>query len=239
MSGGTRKRFWAAVQLVEEAGGFVVRLDGRPLRLPGGTVLEPTGRALAEAVAAEWRLAGDAIGGLFGADDLVMTALVATMQGHVAPAPEAAAGRLIGFADSELLCYRASHPDELVALQTNGWQPWLDWLEATHGIRMRVGDGLMPLRQAESVVMALRQVVDGLPVSILTGLGVLVPALGSLVLGLAVAAGDLTGEEAFRLARLDEIFQSSHWGIDREAEAQAARLGRDIAVSVRFMALAG
>ena len=239
MSGGTRKRFWTAVQLVEEAGGFVVRLDGRPLRLPGGTVPGPTGRALAEAVAAEWSLAGDAIGGLFGADDLVMTALVATMQAHVAPAPKAAVERLSGFADSDLLCYRASHPEELVALQTGEWQPWLDWLDATHGIRMRVGQGLMPLRQPEAVVTALERVVGGLPAPVLTGLGVLVPALGSLVLGLAVAKDDLAGEDAFRLARLDEMFQSSHWGVDREAELQAAQLGRDIAVAVRFMALAG
>ncbi len=236
-----RRRFWVAAHLVEEADGLVVRLDGRPLRLPagmaGGMVLGPMPRALAEAVAGEWSLAGDGVGGSFGPDDLPVTALAATMQQHVAPAPDVAAGRLIGFAGSDLLCYRATHPDELVTLQEKAWQPWLDWLEETQGIGMRVSQGLMPISQPEPVMAGLRQLVGGLPIPILTGLGVLVPGLGSLVLGLAVAAGRLEGGEAFRLARLDETFQSSHWGIDREAEAQGARLGRDIALAARFMTL--
>jgi len=235
---GPRKRFWNDVRLVAEPDGFAVRLDAQPLRLAGGAVLRPTGRALAEAVAAEWSLAGEQVGGSFGPDDLMLTALAGTLQEHVAPAPGVTAERLARFADSDLLCYRASGPAALVALQAEAWQPCLDWLRAAHGIDLVVCHGLMPVAQPEPVLMEARRLVAGLPPEILTGLGVAVPGLGSLVLGLALAEGRLDAAEAFRLSRLDEAFQASHWGTDREAEAQAARLYVDIAVAARFMALA-
>lgn len=226
------------MKLVAEPDGYAVRLDARPLRLAGGAVLRPTGRALAEAVAAEWSLAGEQVGGSFGPDDVMLTALAGTMQEHVAPAPEVAAERLAGFAGSDLLCYRATGPAALVALQAEAWQPWLDWLRTDHGIDLMVCQGLMPVTQPEPVLMEMRRLVAGLSPVILTGLGVAVPGLGSLVLGLALAEGRLDAAEAFRLGRLDEAFQASHWGTDREAEAQAARLYADIAVAARFMSLA-
>lgn len=238
MSGVRRVRFWDDVHVVAEAGGFSVRLDARPVRVMNDAVLRPVGRTLAEALAAEWRLAGGGKGGVFGAEDFVLNGLAATMQEHVLPAPDAAADRLMGFADGELLCYRARFPDVLAALQAEAWQPWLDWLHATHAIRLRVTAGIIPVAQPEPALATLRQVLGRSSAAVLTGLGVVVPGLGSLVLGLALAERRLDAAEAVALARLDERFQTSHWGMDREAEAQAARLQVDIALAARFMTLA-
>ena len=215
-----------------------MRLDAQPVRLPNGTSLRVASRKLAEAVALEWSLAGGGEGGLFGAEDLVLTSLAGMMQEHVAPAPDAAADRLMGFARSELLCCRAAHPAALAALQDEAWQPWLDWLQATHGIGLAVSRGIMPGTQPDAALAILRQRVGALSLAVLTGLGVVVPALGSLVLGLALAAGRLDATEAFRLGRLDEDYQASHWGVDREAAVQAARLGVEVAIAARFMQLA-
>ncbi len=216
----------------------MVRLDAQPVRLPNGASLRLSSRRLAEAVALEWSLAGSDAGGLFGAEDLVLTSLAGTLQEHVAPAQGLAADRLTGFARSELLCCRATHPAALAALQDATWQPWLDWLRATHGIELAVSRGIMPGSQTDAALVTLRARVGALSPAVLTGLGVIVPALGSLVLGLALAAGRLEASEAFRLSRLDEDYQASHWGVDREAAAQAARLGIEVAVAARFMQLA-
>ena len=238
MSGRLRRRSWQAVQVEAVERGFGVRLDAQPVRLANGATLRVASRKLAEAVALEWSLAGGGEGGLFGAEDLVLTGLAGTMQEHVAPAPGAAADRLTGFARSELLCCRAAHPAALVALQDEAWQPWLDWLQATYGVGLAVSRGIMPGSQPEAALMILRQRVGALSPAMLTGLGVIVPALGSLVLGLALAAGRLDAAEAFRLGRLDEDYQASHWGVDREASVQAARLGVEVAIAARFMQLA-
>lgn len=234
-----RKRCWDVAHVEDSAPGFAVRLDQRPLRLSNGAALLMASRPLAEAVVLEWNLAGGGRDGLFGSDDLILTGLAGTMQEHVAPAPGACVDRLMGFARSELLCCRATHPATLSALQDAAWQPWLDWLHAAHGVRLLASKGIMPRPQPEAALALLRRLVGTSSHAVLTGLGVAVPALGSLVLGLALAEGRLDATEAFRLGRLDEDFQASHWGRDREAEAQAARLRVEVAMAARFMQLAG
>jgi chaperone required for assembly of F1-ATPase len=71
----------------------------------------------------------------------------------------------------------------------------------------------------------------------LAALGVAVPALGSLVLGLALAEGELDAASAHRIAVLDEVFQESLWGYDAEAAARRAHVAGDIAVAGRFLEL--
>jgi chaperone required for assembly of F1-ATPase len=72
----------------------------------------------------------------------------------------------------------------------------------------------------------------------LAALGLAVPVLGSLVLGLALTLGRLDADEAHRLAILDEVFQEEFWGLDAEAKAQRASRLADVRLAQRFMALA-
>jgi chaperone required for assembly of F1-ATPase len=65
-----------------------------------------------------------------------------------------------------------------------------------------------------------------------------VPALGSLVLGLALAEGVLDAAEAHRLGALDELFQAELWGEDEEAARRRANIAADIALAERFIRLA-
>jgi chaperone required for assembly of F1-ATPase len=71
----------------------------------------------------------------------------------------------------------------------------------------------------------------------LAALGVAVPALGSLVLGLALSFGRLDAEEAHRLAVMDEVFQEEFWGSDAETEARRQDRLDDVKLAQRFMAL--
>ncbi len=71
----------------------------------------------------------------------------------------------------------------------------------------------------------------------LAGLGVIVPALGSLVLALAVEAGALAPETACACAHLGELWQETRWGTDDEAITRRRSVAEDVAVSARFMVL--
>lgn len=237
MTGEARKRSWTRAQTVVLDGGFAVHLDGRPLRLPDGTELRCEGRTLADAVSDEWnRAAGGEKGGLFHLEDVVLTGLAGTLQRQVEAA--SLVDRLIGFVDGELLCYRATHPEALAARQAALWQPWLDWLRDSFGIEMLVTSGVMPIRQESQTSQGLRDILTRSSPAMLVALGVLVPALGSLVLGLAVAFRRLDAAEALLVARLDETFQASQWGEDPEAAQRAARLRSELGMAMRFMELA-
>ena len=84
----------------------------------------------------------------------------------------------------------------------------------------------MPVAQPPASLAALRDAVAAHGAEELAALGVAVPALGSLVLGLALSAGEVTAERAHRLAVLDETFQEQRWGEDAEARWRGARAPR-------------
>ena len=231
------KRFWDQAVATAEPGGWSVRLDARPLRLPGGGVLVVPHEGLAEAIAAEWQAAGGAKGGEMSYADVPLTRVAGTAQERIAADPESVVLELARYAEGDLLCYRAEGPGPLVARQQALWQPWLDWAERRHGARLRVTAGIVHVPQDPAALAALTgalAVHGALP---LAALGLAVPALGSLVLGLALAEGVLDAAEAHAAATLDETFQEELWGRDLEAAARRSRIAEDVALAARFLAL--
>lgn len=231
------KRFWDRAVAEASASGFAVTLDGRPVRLPDGTKLRLETEALAEAVAAEWQMAGGAKGGEINWSDLPLTRLAGTVQQRIVPDPEPVILELSRWAESDLLCYRAGHPVELAARQAAEWQPWLDWAAGRYGARLVTTVGVMHAPQPAETLATLAAAVAAQPVAALAALGVMVPALGSLVLSLAVAQGCLDPRRAWALATLDEAFQAEQWGGDAEAERRRAALAAEVALAARFLAL--
>lgn len=231
------KRFWShAVAVPRPEGGHAVLLDGRPLRLPGGAPLATASAPLAEAIAAEWQDAGGEKGGEMTLEAVPLTRLLGTAQDRVAADPSAMVAGLAKYAETDLLCYRAEDP-QLAERQAREWQPLLDWVAETHGAPLTITAGLMPVAQPAASLAALRQAVAAHGVEELAALGLAVPALGSLVLGLALSAGRLAAEEAHRLAVLDETHQEERWGTDAVAADRRARAAADIALAERFLAL--
>ncbi|MFO0188205.1 MAG: ATP12 family protein [Alphaproteobacteria bacterium] len=83
------KRFWeAALAVPRHEGDYGVVLDGRPLRLPGGSILTTESRALAEAIAEEWHRAGGAKGGEMRQEDVPLTRILGAVQERIAPDPK-------------------------------------------------------------------------------------------------------------------------------------------------------
>ncbi|WP_338663789.1 ATP12 family protein [Pararoseomonas sp. SCSIO 73927] len=230
------KRFWeeAAVQPVDA--GWGIALDGKPLRLPGGTTLHLPGRALAEAVAAEWHAAGGEKGGEMSMEEVPLTRLVGTAVDRIAPDPAPSAAAIAEYGESDLLCYRAEDY-RLAALEAENWQPLLDWAALHHDAPLHVAKGIAHVAQPPSSLRALHAAVAAHSPFGLSALGIAVPALGSLVLGLALSAGRIDAAEAHRLATLDETYQESFWGTDPEAEARRARIAADVALAARLLEL--
>jgi chaperone required for assembly of F1-ATPase len=231
------KRFWDTAGAVAGEAGFEVRLDGKPVRLPGGTPLRVAGPALAEALAAEWQAAGGAKGGAMRPDDVPLTRLVGTAEERIAPDPGPTIDGLLRYAETDLLCYRAEDP-RLALRQARDWQPLLDWAARQLDAPLRVTAGVMPVAQPAEALAALRRALAGQPPLALAALGVAVPALGSLVLGLALAERRLDAAAAHALATLDETFQEELWGSDPEAMSRRARIAADVALAGRLLDLA-
>jgi len=227
------KRFWTEARAQPELDFWAVRLDGKPMRLPGGAALRIPTPTLAHAIAAEWAAAGEDM----TYADVPLTRIAGTAQERVAPAAEAVALELARYGASDLLCYRAEQPLELVAAEAAAWDIWLDWAAATYGARLAVGSGIVHVPQPPEASIALAGAVARCDTATLAGLGIIVPALGSLVLGLAVAAEAITPEDAHATSALDELYQAALWGEDEEAADGRAAVARDVADAARYIRL--
>lgn len=231
------KRFWDTADITPVAGGWQVELDGRPMRLPGGAALTLPTAPLARAVAEEWQAAGGGRGGETSFADLPLTRIAGTGQERIAPNPEPVVLELARYGESDLLCYRAAEPPALAQRQQECWQPWLDWITQRHGVSLLVTTGIVHIAQPPKALAALAGALATRRAEALAALGVVVPALGSLVLGLALAEGALDAAEAHALSILDETFQEEFWGSDAEALARRRRVGEEIAAAARVLDL--
>jgi chaperone required for assembly of F1-ATPase len=228
------KRRYREVAVTAAADGFGLALDGKPVNTPAGAALVVRARALAAAVAAEWSAQGEQL----RPDTMPLTQLTATALDRVAPARAAVIEQLLNYGETDLLCYRATEPPELVDRQVAMWQPLLDWAQLRFGAELAVIAGLMPQPQPAEALAALRAALAPFDALGLTGLLAAAGAAGSLVLALALQAGRLSADEARALSQLDETFQIERWGEDAEAAARRAGLRADLVAAGRFLALA-
>ncbi|MEM8786621.1 MAG: ATP12 family protein [Pseudomonadota bacterium] len=219
MSFTPQRRFWSRVTTERYESGYVVALDGKPLRTPARADLVLPGAALARAVAAEW----DAMEDRIDPDVLPLTKASNAAIDKVAGQRGAVVDMLAGFGGTDLLCYRADAPPALVSRQAEAWDPWLRWAEAELGATLITATGVMHVAQPAPAMTALHARADAFDAFGLAGLHDLVTLSGSLVLGLAVADGALAPAPAWDLSRIDETWQEAQWGVDAEAAAAADR----------------
>lgn len=230
------KRVWTQASVMQAAGGWGVALDNKPLHVPSGPPLMVPQRTLAEAVAAEWQAAG-AESGEMDFTDVPLTRLAGTAQVRIVPDPAPTAAAIAAYGESDLLCYRADRPPELVLRQDEAWRPWLDWAREALGAALTVTAGITHVKQHPAALAALRRAVAAENGWALAGLGIVVPALGSLVLGLAVARGALGAAEAQAVSNVDEDYQADMWGLDEQAGARRRRILGELEEGARYMAL--
>lgn len=228
------KRFYRETTVGGEQGRFSVLLDGRPVRSPGKSLVALPTRKLAETVAAEWEAQGDEI----SPKNMPMTRFANTAIDRVRDRQAQVVNEIAAYAETDLLCYRASDPEELAERQAFAWQPLLDWASERFGATLRVTQEAMPIIQDPAAVSVLREQIERHDEFALAALHSLTAASGSIVVALAVAEGRIGPEEAAAKSLVDETFQAEKWGEDPEAVARWEAIGAEIAAASRFLAAA-
>ncbi len=226
-------RFYKEATVADLDGTFAIHLDGKPVRTPMGNSFVLPVQALGEAIAGEWMAQGESI----DPSSMPLCGYANTAIDRIANERETVFDTLLKFADTDLLCYRADHPDDLVKRQIQNWQPILDWAAQSLGVHLNVTVGVLPIEQPEQALHILREKLGDLNDMELTAVASLAAACGSLILALALAGNRIDAKKAFHLSLLDEIFQSERWGLDSEAQARQAKLREDIASAALFLSL--
>jgi chaperone required for assembly of F1-ATPase len=229
----TPRRFYKKVEVRPADGGFGLALDGKPVKTPAGKVLVAPTEPLAKALAEEW----DAQKEKINPQSMPLTRLLSTAIDRIAVERAAVVAAIAGYAGTDLLCYRAEAPPELVARQEAVWQPLLDWAKREVGQRLEVTRGVLPVSQQAAVLEAYREAVEALDDIELAAVALTAQTAGSLVIALALRASELDAERAFDAAELDATFQIERWGEDAEARDRRERLRADFRIAARLIEL--
>ncbi len=227
------KRFYTEVTVGQDGSGHRVLLDGKPIRTPLKAPLVVPTAALAAALAQEWH----AQTGVINPKTMPLTRHANTVIDHVTRHRAHVQAEIAAYAQSDLLCYRADAPTDLVAAQAASWDPWLDWAELQHAARLTVVTGIMHRLQPATAVARLTAAVASCTDWQLAPLHSLVTISGSLVLGLAVLHGACPAATAWAAAQADARYQASQWGEDAEAQEVAALRAADMAAAAEFARL--
>ncbi|TQS73496.1 ATPase [Rhodobacteraceae bacterium] len=212
------KRFWTTAATVEVQNGFGVSLDGRLVKTPAKAGLHVPTKAMAQAIAREW----DAQEGEIDPTSMPLTRAANAAIDKVGPQHAEVAAYIAEYGGTDLLCYRAGDPPALVQRQAQAWDPMLEWAQTRYGVHLVRTTGVLPVDQDATALATLHAQVVAMDAFELSALHDLVGISGSLVLGLAVTQGALSGQQAWDLSRVDENYQISQWGEDEEAAELAA-----------------
>jgi len=228
-----RNRFYKDVSVGSIGGGHQIMLDSKAVQTPAGAPLAVPSHALAQAIAEEW----DAQEKVIRPEAMILTKLANTAIDRVRPHTANAQNQILAFGKSDVVCYRAEAPAELVRRQALAWDPLLAWARERFGVSLRATSGLSFVEQDQATVRGLDDVLSGLDAFALAGLHSAASLLGSLVIALAFFERRLDPETAFTAANLDRIYQAERWGWDEGESAKAAAERSELNQISRFFEL--
>jgi chaperone required for assembly of F1-ATPase len=215
-----RKRFYAHAGVSDADGGFAITLDGKPIRTPSGRQVIVPAREIADAVAAEWEAQRETIDPL----TMPMTRFANSVVQGVVDRVEAVRDDVAKYLETDLLFYRAGHPEALVAREAANWDPVLFWAADALGAHFILSEGIIHVRQPETAVEAARAALPADAWSI-AAMHVVTTLTGSALLALALEKGVLSPDQVWAAAHVDEDWNADKWGVDEEVAARrAARL---------------
>ena len=232
------RRLYKSVAVAPRLGGddgFGILLDRKPVRTPAKAVLAVPTRALTEAIAAEWEAQGQHV----DPATMPLTRLVNSAIDGVRTRETEVREDIATYANSDLLCYRASEPEALARRQAEHWDPVLAWSREALGAHLVVAEGIMPVAQPQAATAALTRALADYDALGLSALHVMTTLTGSALLALAHARGRLGVGQAWTAAHVDEDWQIARWGEDAEATARRQRRWLEMQAASRLLALLG
>ena len=228
------KRFYKDVTVAPQDGGYAVLLDGRSIRTQGGgkPQIVPS-EALARRLAKEWADQGETIDpARFVARDMADHAI-----DTIAPDPSTVVEKLLAYAETDTLCYRADPDEAFWHRQQEVWEPLVLALEQREGVRLERVCGIVHRPLKGETLDRLRARLVAMDPFTLAALENLTALAASLTIGLAALEPEADADALWDAANLEEDWQIERWGEDEEAAERRAHR-RDSFLAARDFARA-
>ncbi|RDB24109.1 ATP synthase mitochondrial F1 complex assembly factor 2 [Hypsizygus marmoreus] len=208
----TMKRFWDTVGVEKRGDALTVTLDKRALKTPSGnTLLLPGNKLLvASLIAAEW----DHQATLLKPHALPMTSIASrafddlgeqTTRYEVQEA-------LLKYLDTDTICFHQDYPPQLERLQTEHWDPLLEWARKTFDVKLFKSESILFATQPEATHEKFRKVLAEFDQWQMAAMERTTYTTKSFVIALALVLKHLTVEQAALAATVEVASQIERWG---------------------------
>jgi chaperone required for assembly of F1-ATPase len=226
------RRFYKQAQAQAGDGAFTVALDARRLKTPAGGAFRVPTQALAEACAAEWQAQGDHI----VPASMPITQLAFAAIDWTAPDRAGRVGYVASYGETDLCCHRAETPEALVTRQAATWDPLVAWGARALGVTLPIVTGIVAAKVPAEALALIRARAAQYDDFALTALSQATGLSGSMLIGFALLQGELSAQQAFEAAALDELWSLERWGEDAEARARLERMRAEFDALAAFIA---
>lgn len=223
------KRFYSNVSVEETQQGYGIVLDGRPVKTKNKTSLVTSHDVIAEHVAQEWRDQVDEI----IPDTMPLTQILNTKIDRITTERAVIHATIVKYLDTDLVCYFADVPEDLVTQQRTYWQPWITWSEEKFSAPLKVTSDLVALSQDANVHDGADRFIAGLNDDEFTVLQLTTSLSGSLILGMAFTDGAASAEDVFQASFVEEhykniLYDSEKYGVDPMLEKKQKQMRIDL-----------
>ncbi len=227
-----RKRFYKDVDVVcSREDGYLLTLDGRILKTPGGRPMCLPTSEIAELVFKEWQAQSEFI----NRDTMPFTELCQSAIDNVQRDKRAIVEKVVAYAESDLICYFATEPAELVRQQAEKWNSIINWAKDEFCIALKTSSGIVHVAQSKEDIRRVSNIIYRFDEFGLAAFYVMVTSTGSVFIPLSFVYGQNSPDVCWQAAQIDEDWQNSRWGVDDEAHARTLLRRREFYTACRFI----
>ena len=226
------KKFWEKVSIKKiSSDSFCVMLDKRILKTPLKRDLVLPNLNLAQEIVKEW----DQDSKKINTESMIFYGLISTSLDKIIDNKNLYINDILDYIDTDLICYRAENPKELVELQKNKWDPIISFIEKYIGTNVQVFQGILPKKQNATVHGRLNNLINQFDIFEISALHRITNITGSIFLSLCVLKKDISKNEIFELSFLDELWQEKNWGFDEENSQKRKEISIELNRSTIFL----
>ena len=226
------RKFWKTIKVKKKSSNsYEILLDKNVLKTPLKKELIIQNSKIAEEIFKEW----DQDTNILDTDDMIFYGIISTYIDKISNDRILYINDILDFVDTDLICYRATEPNDLVQWQSKNWDPILSNVENYINSKIDVFKGIMPLKQNKCIKFNITKFLTKFSDLEIIALHRITKITGSVFLSLCILNNDIIKEKAFELSYLDELWQAENWGYEEEACKNREKINTELNRTMYFL----
>jgi chaperone required for assembly of F1-ATPase len=219
------KKFWKTVEVSElTTDSYQILLDKKILKTPMQNDLTFPNYRISYETSLEWDINSNEL----DTDKMVFFGIFSTAIDRIVNERVLYINEIMKFVDTDMICYKAEKPNELVELQNKHWNPILLIIKRYIGLEIEFFRGVMPRNQNKQIHNKIKKLINKFSNLELSILYRLTNITGSIFISLCIIKGDIIKKHICQLCFLDELWQAENWGVEEEAAKKRDEVSKEL-----------